>query len=170
MLGYLYCRLVKTRPDFHSCLIFPFSDLEKLGSVCMAFYTCGITDVILVSSILLFGYRQITSFCTACLWEMTPAQNETSWAGGQQMKEMVWKAMDGKTESGGGKGWTTPVQQGIAREESRMLAVTFCSLQDWFSQSFISLLTLWLLGPLDSTPLKWNSLRLEKIFKIKSNH
>lgn len=62
---------MKIRPDFHSCLIFPFSDLEKLGSVCMAFYTCEITDVILVSSILLFAYRQITSFRTVYLWEMT---------------------------------------------------------------------------------------------------
>lgn len=32
-----------------------------------------------------------------------PAQKETSWAGGQQTEEMVWKATHGKTESGGGK-------------------------------------------------------------------
>lgn len=54
---------MKIRPDFHGCLAFPllFSDLEKLGSVCVAFSTCGITDLILVSSILLFGYSQITA-------------------------------------------------------------------------------------------------------------
>lgn len=98
MLGYLYWKLVKIRPDFHSCLIFPFSDLEKLGSVCMAFYTCGITDLILVSSILLFGYRQITSFCTVYLWEMTrDASSEQNLMsrrttdGGNGLKSNGWK-------------------------------------------------------------------------------
>lgn len=52
---------MKIRPDF------PFSDLEKLGSVCIAFYTFGITDLILISSIFLFGYRQITSFLAQCI-------------------------------------------------------------------------------------------------------
>lgn len=56
-------KLVKVRLDCQSCLIFPvlFSVLEKLASACVAFSTCGITDVILVSSIFLFGYSQITA-------------------------------------------------------------------------------------------------------------
>lgn len=139
MLGYVYWRLVKIRPDFHSCLIFPFSDLEKLGSVCMAFYTCGITDLILVSSILLFGYRQMTPFCRAYLWAMTkghqlrtrPHEQEDNRR--RKWSEKQWRERQNQEE---GRGWTTPLQHGIAREESRMLAVTFYFLQDWFSQGF----------------------------------
>lgn len=74
---------MKTRPDFHGCLIFPllFSDLEKLGSVCVTFSTRGITDLILVSSVLLFGYSQITASRHSEFVgndEGMPARNETS--------------------------------------------------------------------------------------------
>lgn len=75
-------KLVKIRLDCQSCLIFPlfFSVLEKLASVCVAFSTCGITDVILVSSVLLLGYSQITaSRCNVFVGndQGTSAQNKT---------------------------------------------------------------------------------------------
>lgn len=129
MLGYLYRRFGKIRTDFHSCLIFPSSDLEKLGSVCMALYTCGITDLILVSSILLFGYRQITSFCTAYLWETTkghqlrakPHEQEDDrqrkWSEKQWMERQ--KGMNNSTSTGyctGGKqnaGWDLLLSSGL---------------------------------------------------------